>query len=228
MFSIQRGDSLDTIFTSSPPTDDGVSRKSKQKRHTSPRRKRTLSAQDSTESSSMQLLGSKLVIDDVTGNITRVPDSVVLNIESTSSTNTSSNESDNCDEDDDDEDGCIEEQLHEMLEEEEASDDDNEEFHSNDWEIRMLAAELNRRESKRDDTLSSEMTSEVDDNIGMMHSNSHHRSDTLDTESEYSELENEQMARPRAASLDQYNLTRRHRAKGIMKALSFDRDKDRL
>lgn len=161
------------------------------------------------------------MIDDITGNLTHIPDSVILNIDS--STNTSSSESEN------DEMGC-----HELLEEEEVSEeadgdeDEQGDLHCDDWEIRMLAAELQRRESaKREEPASSETTSEADDSSDLLRQRSRHRSETNDTDTEYSEMETEQVSRPRAASLDQYNL-RRDKTKGVIKALSFDRDKDRL
>lgn len=90
----------------------------------------------------------------------------------------------------------------------------------------MLAAELSRRESKRDEPLSSS-TSELQDTTSGMRQ-MRQRSDTLDTDTENSEMEVDRVQRPRAASFDQQSGTTRQRAKGILKALSFDRDKDRL
>lgn len=231
----QRGDSFDTIFATSPPLDK---QKIKSRRsRTSPRLKRSLQSQDSTdqESSSLQVLsGGGMMIDDITGNITHIPDSVILNIDS--STNSSSSESEHdvsrheiLEEEEISEEEAIEEEEGIDDEEEEQDDDDGEhdELHCDDWEIRMLAAELNRRESKRDDPISSETTSEADDSSDLLRQRSRHRSDIIDTDTEYSEMESEQMSRPRAASLDQYNL-RREKTKGVIKAFSFDRDKDRL
>lgn len=171
--------------------------------------------------------GSGVMIDDVTGNITRMSDSVVLNIENSSSASSSVDEealdeqedeeddhlNDDNDDDDDDDDG----------------DDNDQDLHCDDWEIRMLAAELNRRESKRDEQLSSETTSDGDgEESGVVHRHVHERDDTFDTDTEPSETEVRDVSvRPRAASLDQHNI-RREKAKGVFKAFSFDRDKDRL
>lgn len=168
-----------------------------------------------------------MMIDDVTGNITHIPDSVILNIETSSSTNSSSESRHDEDDRGDDEDDDGAEALEEQYVEEEEIDVD-EDLHCDDWEIRMLAAELNRRESKREEPISSETTSEADDDgSGLLRRRSRQRSDTIDTDTEYSEMEADQSARPRAASLDQHNL-RRQKAKGVYKAMSFDRDKDRL
>lgn len=90
----------------------------------------------------------------------------------------------------------------------------------------MLAAELNRRESKRDEPLSSD-ASEIIDSASGMRQPMAVRIDTLDTDTENSEIEIDRVQRPRAASFDQQTVTRQ-RAKRILKALSFDRDKDRL
>lgn len=89
----------------------------------------------------------------------------------------------------------------------------------------MLAAELNRRESRRDEPLSSE-ASEGNSSSGARH-RVRLRSDTLDTDTENSELETDRVQRPRAASFDQQSIPRQ-RTKGILKAFSFDRDKDQL
>lgn len=86
----------------------------------------------------------------------------------------------------------------------------------------MLAAELNRRESRREEPLSSEAST------GSSGARHRLRSDTLDTDTENSELETDRVRqRPRAASFDQQSLPRQ-RSKGILKAFSFDRDKDQL
>lgn len=91
----------------------------------------------------------------------------------------------------------------------------------------MLAAELNRRESKRDEPISSETTSEANGTSSGLRQRSHLRTDTMDTDTENSELEHDRAHRQRAASFDQQSVPRQ-RDKGILKALSFDRDKDRL
>lgn len=155
-----------------------------------------------------------MIIDGVTGNITRMPDSVVLNIENSSSTNTSSSDHDY---------NYVNDDLERNI-----PDDEEGELHCDDWEIRMLAAELNRRESKIDEPMSSETTSDADGSNGLLRQRTRLRSDTIDTDTEYGEGERDPQARPRAASLDQYNLQRRNKSKGVFKAMSFDRDKDRL
>lgn len=107
---IQRGDSLDTIFASSPPDSDIRKEnriKTKTKKRTSPRRRRQFEQhqQESTDqeiasyddSSHMALPRKRpsMIIDNITGNITQMSDSVILDIEP------SSNES-HTDADDDD------------------------------------------------------------------------------------------------------------------------------
>lgn len=95
-----------------------------------------------------------------------------------------------------------------------------ENFHHNDWEVRMLAAELKKRESV------SEATAEPSENDGLLRRRKR-RSDT-DTDAS----ENEHLARssrPRAASLDQHNLRKQqYKCRSVFKAMSFDRDKDQL
>lgn len=118
-------------------------------------------------------------------------------------------------------------------EEEEDDDDDDveidEDLQPDNWEIRMLAAELNRRESRRDEPLSSEASEPNESSSGVRH-RLHMRSDTLDTDTENSELEIDRVHRPRsrAASFDQQSIGPRQRPRGILKAFSFDRDKNQL
>lgn len=102
------------------------------------------------------------------------------------------------------------------------SSSDEDDLQPDNWEAQMLVAELNRRESKRDDTISSATTS---DTSGLRH-RLHNRGDTLDTDTENSELEVDRIQRPRAASFDQ--IGQRQRTRCVSKTLSFDRDKDRL
>lgn len=243
-FIFQRGDSLDTIFASSPTRENEKPReKVKLKKRSSPRRRQRLEQQESTdqEMTRSELLsmrpkravGGSMLIDDATGNITHISDSVVLQIESSTATNSSSGES-QMDEDEEQEEELDQEEEEEEAEEEDVFDDEGGEqegageLHGDDWEIRMLAAELNRRESKREEPISSETTSEAEEgSSSLVRHRSRKRSDTLDTDTEYSEMEHDQATRPRASSLDQYNL-RRQKAKGVIKAKSFDRDKERL
>lgn len=93
---------MDTIFASSPPPTDSerVNRvKSKTKKRSSPRRRRQFEQQQ--ESTDQETLhdtlmpmpsmrnSSSIIIDSVTGNISRVPDSVIVNIDTSSETSSS-------------------------------------------------------------------------------------------------------------------------------------------
>lgn len=86
---------MDTIFASSPPPSDNEREnrvKSKTKKRSSPRRRRPLEQQqESTDQDTMHepimhrpLMknSSSMLIDDVTGNIAQLPDSVILRIDS--------------------------------------------------------------------------------------------------------------------------------------------------
>jgi hypothetical protein len=133
-------------------------------------------------------------------------DSVVVNIDD-SEESTTSNESPSGEFDD-----------------EEDLDEANtvEELHHNDWEVRMLAAELKKRESVSEPSQTpSQLPSEND---GLLRRRKR-RSDT-DTDASESEVSR---TRPRAASLDQHNLRKQQlKCRGVFKAMSFDRDKDQL
>ncbi|KAJ6630886.1 Cyclic nucleotide-gated cation channel alpha-3, partial [Pseudolycoriella hygida] len=215
-----RGDSVDTIFASSPPSEyDRTRTKVMSKKRSSPRRtniERSVeesSDQDSfhcqTPSEVLQL-NRGIMMTDATGNIAEMSQSVVLNIEDSSRTSSSSCES----------------QLEDDI------DNVEEELHCDDWEIRMLAAELNRRESKKEEAKSSDSGSGPDKHSRMLRRR-RRKDKSTESESEISgtdgknDDENDHLARPRAASLDQHNL-RRQTPKGVIKAMSFDRDKDRL
>uniref|UniRef100_A0AAG5CXM0 Uncharacterized protein n=1 Tax=Anopheles atroparvus TaxID=41427 RepID=A0AAG5CXM0_ANOAO len=142
-----------------------------------------------------------------------------------------------------------EEEEEEGLEEEE---EDEEELNHNDWEVRMLAAELKKRES-----ISTDFPTELEGGgDGLVRRRSHRKRSDTDTDgSMEGSTERDAFGRPRAASFDQHNLQRRapfgvagrgnggapstagHSGSGgggsrtrggIFKALSFDRDKDRL
>lgn len=127
----------------------------------------------------------------------------------------------------------ITEELEEELEEEEEEEEDDleveEDLRHDNWEIQMLAAELNRRESQLEERLSSG-ASEPNESSSGARQRLHLRSDTLDTDTENSEIETERVQRPRAASVDHTSSSMgpRQRSKGVLKALSFDRDKDQL
>lgn len=246
---LQRGDSVDTIFVSSPPLEYERTRaKHKLKKRSSPRR-RTIEHQSRDESSDQETSLSQnrlttpntmrsyreLVVADDIGNFSEMSQSVVLDIDNSS--NSSSNESHIGEGEYNDVDGNDDE-------------DDDDELHCDDWEIRMLAAELNRRESKKEE-ISSDGGSDPDEagrllrrrrrkpssnesvsggggggfvggnNVASLGEN--YASEAFGC----SDNENDQLTRPRAASLDQHNI-RRQKCKGVFKAMSFDRDKDRL
>lgn len=134
----------------------------------------------------------------VTGNL--IADSVVLNMGEETATSSSSNESQSDDEEGD-------EQM------EQADEDDD--LNHNDWEVRMLAAELEKRES----------VSDIDESDGLLR----RRKKRSDTDTDISESEMETTTpRPRASSFDQNNTRNTYKCRGVFKAMSFDRDKDRL
>lgn len=185
----------------------------KSKKRNSPRRtnvERSMEESSDQDSFHRQIpaemlrLNRGVMMTDAAGNITEMSQSVVLNIDNSSRTSSSSGES-HMDED--------------------YNDNDDEELHCDDWEIRMLAAELNRRESKKEEA-SSEAGSGPDEH-GRLLRRRRRKEKSVDTDTEISDNENDHLARPRAASLDQHNL-RRQTSKGVFKAMSFDRDKDRL
>lgn len=143
------------------------------------------------------------------------------------------------------------------------NEDDAEEevLHCDDWEVRMLAAELNRRESQQHEAAlaaaHSHRCSSSGSGMGLME-DQHGRhlrrrrrkavnAASLESDSNHSEPDRQHhlpnhphhqhhhhhskdQQRPRAASLDQHNmqLQRRRRSNPVCKAMSFDRDKDRL
>lgn len=119
-FSQQRGDSLDTIFASSPVPSDSEREsriKSKTKKRSSPRKRHQLEPQESTDQetiepkahSKLSRKSSDVIIDDVTGNIAQLKDSVILNIGSSESSSSEHIDEDvgdiREDNDDDEEDG---------------------------------------------------------------------------------------------------------------------------
>lgn len=184
----------------------------KSKKRNSPRRTNVeRSMEESSDQDSMHhqpasevlRLNRGVMMTDAAGNITEMSESVVLNIDNSSHTSSSSAES----------------HL-----EDDYNDNDDDELHCDDWEIRMLAAELNRRESKKEEA-STEASSGPDEH-GRLLRRRRRKEETVDSDTEISDNE-DHSARPRAASLDQHNL-RRQTSKGVFKAMSFDRDKDRL
>jgi hypothetical protein len=218
--SSQRGDSQDTIFfASSPPSDREVlsdkrlrMRKSFSSRQESSRSWDESSDPESFDSqriSSPRSNNNNIVISNLTGNI--MSDSVVVNIED-SEESTTSNES-NSEADDD-----------EMDMDEAHVEEDEDELHHNDWEVRMLAAELKKRESVSE---LHPMSAQSSENDGLLRRRKR-RSDT-DTDASEGEVVSTHKSRPRAASLDQHNLRKQQfKCRSVFKAMSFDRDKDQL
>lgn len=154
---------------------------------------------------------------DVTGNLTRLGDSVILDIGESSSSSSSSSEKLRMDEE---------------VEEDDDANDDNDSsgkpIQHNDWEVRMLAAEMEKQERKRGLSLSENLPLP---NTKLGATFLRRRRKLSDTETEYSETDPEQMptqSRPRASSLDQFNLRYGIGRGGIFKAMSIDRDKDKL
>lgn len=145
-----------------------------------------------------------IVVSHLTGNI--IPDSVVVDI----------GESDEQSEIDEDlegeqtDEGEIEDEVHELFE-----------VDSTNWEVKMYAAELEKRQSK-----STIDVSEVDESDGLLR---RRRKRSFTTDTDHSDTDFDASVRPRAGSLDQVNLKKREKQqRGIFKAMSFDRDKDKL
>lgn len=179
------------------------------------------------------------LVADVTGNLHRVAnvgDSVILQIDDSSAAYSSSSDCerqmrrrrvdrmDSQDIDDEYEDDDEEEEDQEQ----ESCSEEEEELHCDDWEIRMLAAEMERREH----SLSGDAADQHPDHgssSGVRRRRKRSETDeATSTATEHSEQEVERHPhRPRAASLDQSKAATR-RGRGFFKALSFDRDKDRL
>lgn len=283
LLCLQRGDSVDTVYISSPPSVHGGDRlprmKHKSKKRNSPMRRRSAAAAIATSSyhddssdpeetsSSPERTYRGLMLTDCVGNFTTEmsSQSVVLNIDDHSSTNSSdgirtrrrsgtassvarrrrAGSGGGGGGDDDDRiggDRCT---------------DGDDELHCDDWEIRMLAAELNRRESQRDINLEGYDGDPSEDGrlLRRRHNRRSNRSSIVnvtaeeeeeaeeeqeDENHEMSDVELDQMVvnRPRALSLDQQNLRRQQQQRGsggggdgkgrVFKAMSFERDKDQL
>lgn len=193
------------------------------------------------------------MVADVTGNLARLSDSVILDIGESSSSSSSSSKINMAEVDDDEEEE--DPRVRDARNEEDIDDGEGGLASHNDWEVQMLAAEMERQERKRGHSLS--------DNLGeLKHCSTflRRRRKFSDTETEFSETDmEEQLARsgsgpmepsgsapsssgaggstsaghqsgsqrPRASSLDQFNL-RYGIGRGIFKAMSIDRDKDKL
>lgn len=143
---------------------------------------------------------SNIIVSSLTGNL--VSESVVLNIEDETEEDSAGSNESQSEDDEENEEGAVDE------------------FQSNDWEVRMLAAELKKRESI------SELPVDCDESDGLLRRRKR-RSDT-DTDASETEVRGHH-SRPRAASLDQHNLRKQqYKCRGVFKAMSFDRDKDQL
>lgn len=189
---LQRGDSGDTVYSASPKSTDKRSMKIRSRKRVAERHE---SFNDSHEDSSDQenerkpnLLGGYQKL-----NFGEISDSVVVDIDNTLSSSTSSSRS------------CIDEASEE--------DHGDNQLHCDDWEIRMLAAELDRRESTRDPA---GCFSDSEDHDTLLRRRRKHsvleRRETID----------DFTSRPRAASLDQFNLKY---SKSVCRTMSFDRDR---
>ncbi|XP_037915393.1 uncharacterized protein LOC119654235 isoform X4 [Hermetia illucens] len=187
-----RGDSGDTVYSASPKSTDKRSMKIRSRKRVAERHE---SFNDSHEDSSDQenerkpnLLGGYQKL-----NFGEISDSVVVDIDNTLSSSTSSSRS------------CIDEASEE--------DHGDNQLHCDDWEIRMLAAELDRRESTRDPA---GCFSDSEDHDTLLRRRRKHsvleRRETID----------DFTSRPRAASLDQFNLKY---SKSVCRTMSFDRDR---
>lgn len=103
------------------------------------------------------------------------------------------------------------------------NEDQIHELHSNDWEVKMLAAELEKRESKTSMDL---CVADLDESDGLLR---RRRKRSYTTDTDHSDADVDALLRPRAGSLDQVNLSKkRDKSRGVFKAMSFDRDKDKL
>lgn len=206
-FQLQRGDSLDTVFASSPPSEYELQKRQKMKKKFTSRQD-SRSWDESSDPESIEVdkpsqrvmsprTNTNIVVSNLTGNI--VSESVVLNIE------------DETEED---------ESIASQSDDEEIEEGMIEELHHNDWEVKMLAAELKKRQSV------SELPSDFDESDGLLR----RRKRRSETDTDASEPESgSQRSRPRASSLDQHNLRKQqYKCRGVFKAMSFDRDKDQL
>lgn len=157
-----------------------------------------------------------VVVSDLTGNLTRPGDSVVLDIGESSSSSSSSEK-------------LNAEALGELEDIKDDIDSPDSQVQHNDWEVRMLAAEMEKQERKRGLSLTDNSPLS---NAKLSSTFLRRRRKLSDTETECSETDAEPsptaLSRPRASSLDQFNLRYGIGRGGIFKAMSIDRDKDKL
>lgn len=218
---------MDTIIASSTQSINERQRpKHRSKKRNSPKRYRMKyeseddSSDQETSSSHDEPVGGTmrsyhgLMVTNVVGNVTEMSESVVLNIDRSS--NSSSEES-----------------LQEHIDDNGSNDEDNddyEELHCDDWEVRMLAAELHQRETKKQ--ISSEGCSDTGDEGRLLRRR--RRKESVDAANitatnigPAANVMNYSKNRPRAGSLDLHSV-RRQKCRDVYKTLSFERDKDQL
>lgn len=142
----------------------------------------------------------------VTGNL--LSESVVVNIEDNSEDTITSNESNS--------DADVDREDDEGDEMDAIMDEGDGILHHNDWEVRMLAAELKKRKSVTE----SQTLPQTSENDGLLRRR-RRRSDA-DTDASENEASH---SRSRAASLDQHNLRKqKFKSPGVCKAMNFNHD----
>ncbi|XP_054087020.1 uncharacterized protein LOC105215046 isoform X2 [Zeugodacus cucurbitae] len=207
-----RGDSLDTVFMSSPP---------QVQRHSSSPIFNNFYKDSSGYISSRSLYKNKseenitrgkqekrnyvVSVSDLTGNLDR-QDSVVLDIGDSSSSSSSSSKLNI---------------KYEDIEQKNVEDNVFAHVHHNDWEVKMLAAEMAKQERKRANSTDFKSSNSI---LRRRRKFSETETDISETDPE---VESFSLSRPRASSLDQFNL-RYGTGKDIFKAISIDRDKNKL
>ncbi|XP_036232536.2 uncharacterized protein Cngl isoform X2 [Bactrocera oleae] len=207
-----RGDSLDTVFMSSPP---------QVQRHSSSSLFNNVCKDSSGYISSRSLYKNKsegnittgkqqkrnyvVSVSDLTGNL-NMQDSVVLDIGDSSSSSSSSSKLNVKGKD---------------IEQKHVEDNAFAHVHHNDWEVKMLAAEMDKQERKRANSTDFKCSNSI---LTRCRKFSDTEADISETDPE---VESFSISRPRASSLDQFNL-RYGIGKKIFKAISIDRDKNKL
>ncbi|XP_018789830.1 PREDICTED: uncharacterized protein LOC108969525 [Bactrocera latifrons] len=207
-----RGDSLDTVFMSSPPQ---VQRHSSSsifknvcKNSSGHIYSRSLYKNKSEENITMgkqQKRNYVVSVSDLTGNL-NMQDSVVLDIGGSSSSSSVSSKLN---------------VKYEDIEQKNVKDNVFAHVDHNDWEVKMLAAEMDKQERKRANSTDFKCSNSI----------LRRRRKFSDTEADISETDPEvesfSLSRPRASSLDQFNL-RYGIGKDFFEAISIDRDKNKL
>ncbi|XP_039960543.1 uncharacterized protein LOC120774809 isoform X2 [Bactrocera tryoni] len=207
-----RGDSLDTVFMSSPPQVQRHSSSSifnnvckDSSGHISSRSLYKNKSEENITMGKQQKRNYVVSVSDLTGNL-NMQDSVVLDIGDSSSSSSSSGKLN---------------VKYEDIEQKNVKDNVFAHVHHNDWEVKMLAAEMDKQERKRANSTDFKCSNSI----------LRRRRKFSDTEADISETDPEiepfSLPRPRASSLDQFNL-RYGIGKEIFKAISIDRDKNKL